>query len=151
MRHRFQLSFIWNHRPFGQSFDMVEGTDGAWAVTTTPLVAGLHYYPLVWMVRRWLGRQSRAVWKRSHPGRSCWQIRNEPRRTGLFCFSAPANRRPRCCCPASVGRNRLSDSAPRLFRSQSWFLELDQENRLERSRFAADELWVAGVISRNAD
>ena len=31
----------------GQTFDMVKGTDGAWTVTTTPLVVGFHYYSLV--------------------------------------------------------------------------------------------------------
>ncbi len=31
----------------GQSFDMAKGTDGAWTVTTTPLVVGFHYYSLV--------------------------------------------------------------------------------------------------------
>jgi enterochelin esterase family protein len=31
----------------GQNFDMVKGTDGAWTVTTTPLVVGFHYYSLV--------------------------------------------------------------------------------------------------------
>jgi enterochelin esterase family protein len=31
----------------GKSFDMVKGPDGAWTVTTTPLVVGFHYYSLV--------------------------------------------------------------------------------------------------------
>jgi len=31
----------------GQTFDMVKGAEGAWTVTTTPLVAGFHYYSLV--------------------------------------------------------------------------------------------------------
>ena len=31
----------------GQNFDMVKGADGAWTVTTTPLVVGFHYYSLV--------------------------------------------------------------------------------------------------------
>ena len=31
----------------GQPFDMVKGPDGAWTVTTTPLVVGFHYYTLV--------------------------------------------------------------------------------------------------------
>jgi len=31
----------------GQAFDMVKGADGAWTVTTTPLVEGFHYYTLV--------------------------------------------------------------------------------------------------------
>ncbi len=31
----------------GQAFDMVKGSDGAWTVTTTPLVVGFHYYSLV--------------------------------------------------------------------------------------------------------
>ena len=31
----------------GQTFDMVKGSDGAWTVTTTPLVVGFHYYSLV--------------------------------------------------------------------------------------------------------
>ena len=31
----------------GQAFDMVKGIDGAWTVTTTPLVVGFHYYSLV--------------------------------------------------------------------------------------------------------
>lgn len=31
----------------GQTFDMVKGADGAWTVTTTPLVVGFHYYSLV--------------------------------------------------------------------------------------------------------
>jgi enterochelin esterase-like enzyme len=31
----------------GQNFDMVKGSDGAWTVTTTPLVVGFHYYSLV--------------------------------------------------------------------------------------------------------
>jgi enterochelin esterase family protein len=30
----------------GKSFDMVKGADGAWTVTTTPLVEGFHYYSL---------------------------------------------------------------------------------------------------------
>ena len=31
----------------GKPFDMVKGPDGAWTVTTTPLVEGFHYYSLV--------------------------------------------------------------------------------------------------------
>ncbi len=31
----------------GKDFDMVKGDDGAWTVTTTPLVEGFHYYSLV--------------------------------------------------------------------------------------------------------
>jgi enterochelin esterase-like enzyme len=31
----------------GKAFDMVKGADGAWTVTTTPLVEGFHYYSLV--------------------------------------------------------------------------------------------------------
>jgi len=31
----------------GQPFEMVKGADGAWTVTTTPLVVGFHYYTLV--------------------------------------------------------------------------------------------------------
>jgi enterochelin esterase-like enzyme len=31
----------------GQTYDMVKGTDGAWTVTTSPLVVGFHYYSLV--------------------------------------------------------------------------------------------------------
>jgi enterochelin esterase family protein len=31
----------------GKTFDMVKGADGAWTVTTTPLVEGFHYYSLV--------------------------------------------------------------------------------------------------------
>lgn len=31
----------------GKPFDMVKGDDGAWTVTTTPLVEGFHYYTLV--------------------------------------------------------------------------------------------------------
>jgi len=31
----------------GKAFDMVKGTDGAWTVTTTPLVVGFHYYSVV--------------------------------------------------------------------------------------------------------
>jgi len=31
----------------GQPFDMTKGSDGAWTVTTTPLVVGFHYYTLV--------------------------------------------------------------------------------------------------------
>jgi enterochelin esterase-like enzyme len=31
----------------GQTFDMVKGAEGAWTVTTTPLVVGFHYYSLV--------------------------------------------------------------------------------------------------------
>jgi enterochelin esterase-like enzyme len=31
----------------GQTYDMVKGADGAWTVTTTPLVVGFHYYSLV--------------------------------------------------------------------------------------------------------
>lgn len=31
----------------GQTFDMAKGSDGAWTVTTTPLVVGFHYYSLV--------------------------------------------------------------------------------------------------------
>jgi len=31
----------------GKAFDMVKGDDGAWAVTTTPLVVGFHYYWLI--------------------------------------------------------------------------------------------------------
>jgi enterochelin esterase-like enzyme len=31
----------------GQTFDMVKGSDGAWTVTTTPLVVGFHYYSLI--------------------------------------------------------------------------------------------------------
>jgi enterochelin esterase family protein len=31
----------------GQTFDMVKGSDGAWTVTTAPLVVGFHYYSLV--------------------------------------------------------------------------------------------------------
>lgn len=31
----------------GQGFDMAKGEDGAWIVTTTPLVVGFHYYTLV--------------------------------------------------------------------------------------------------------
>ena len=31
----------------GKNFDMVKGSDGAWTVTTTPLVEGFHYYSLV--------------------------------------------------------------------------------------------------------
>src|SRR6185312_11157517 len=30
----------------GQGFDMTKGPDGVWTVTTTPLVAGFHYYSL---------------------------------------------------------------------------------------------------------
>jgi len=30
----------------GRGFDMTKGPDGVWAVTTTPLVAGFHYYSL---------------------------------------------------------------------------------------------------------
>jgi enterochelin esterase-like enzyme len=30
----------------GKGFDMVKGADGAWTVTTTPLVVGFHYYSL---------------------------------------------------------------------------------------------------------
>lgn len=30
----------------GKTFDMVKGEDGAWTVTTTPLVVGFHYYTL---------------------------------------------------------------------------------------------------------
>jgi len=30
----------------GQGFDMAKGPDGVWTVTTTPLVAGFHYYSL---------------------------------------------------------------------------------------------------------
>jgi enterochelin esterase-like enzyme len=31
----------------GKGFDMVKGDDGAWTVTTTPLVVGFHYYSVV--------------------------------------------------------------------------------------------------------
>jgi enterochelin esterase family protein len=31
----------------GKAFDMVKGPDGAWTVTTTPLVEGFHYYSIV--------------------------------------------------------------------------------------------------------
>jgi enterochelin esterase-like enzyme len=31
----------------GKDFDLVKGDDGAWTVTTTPLVEGFHYYSLV--------------------------------------------------------------------------------------------------------
>lgn len=31
----------------GKTFDMVKGPDGAWTVTTTPLVVGFHYYSVV--------------------------------------------------------------------------------------------------------
>jgi enterochelin esterase-like enzyme len=31
----------------GKNFDMVKGEDGAWSVTTTPLVVGFHYYTFV--------------------------------------------------------------------------------------------------------
>jgi enterochelin esterase family protein len=31
----------------GKTFDMIKGSDGAWIVTTTPLVEGFHYYSLV--------------------------------------------------------------------------------------------------------
>jgi len=31
----------------GKGFDMVKGEDGAWTVTTTPLVEGFHYYSLL--------------------------------------------------------------------------------------------------------
>jgi enterochelin esterase family protein len=31
----------------GKDFDMLKGEDGAWTVTTTPLVEGFHYYSLV--------------------------------------------------------------------------------------------------------
>ena len=31
----------------GKDFDMTKGADGAWTVTTTPLVEGFHYYSLV--------------------------------------------------------------------------------------------------------
>ena len=31
----------------GKTFDMVKGADGAWTVTTTPLVVGFHYYSLI--------------------------------------------------------------------------------------------------------
>ena len=31
----------------GKDFDMVKGEDGAWTVTTTPLVVGFHYYTLI--------------------------------------------------------------------------------------------------------
>lgn len=31
----------------GKTFDMTKGADGAWTVTTTPLVVGFHYYSLV--------------------------------------------------------------------------------------------------------
>jgi enterochelin esterase-like enzyme len=31
----------------GKGFDMVKGADGEWAVTTTPLVEGFHYYSLL--------------------------------------------------------------------------------------------------------
>lgn len=31
----------------GQPFDMTKGADGAWTVTTTPLVVGFHYYTVV--------------------------------------------------------------------------------------------------------
>ena len=31
----------------GKDFDMAKGDDGAWTVTTTPLVVGFHYYSLV--------------------------------------------------------------------------------------------------------
>jgi enterochelin esterase-like enzyme len=31
----------------GKDFDMLKGDDGAWTVTTTPLVEGFHYYSLV--------------------------------------------------------------------------------------------------------
>jgi enterochelin esterase-like enzyme len=31
----------------GKTFDMVKGEDGAWTVTTTPLVVGFHYYSIV--------------------------------------------------------------------------------------------------------
>lgn len=31
----------------GQTFDMAKGADGAWTVTTTPLVIGFHYYWLI--------------------------------------------------------------------------------------------------------
>jgi enterochelin esterase-like enzyme len=34
-------------RVVGQGFDMVKAPDGAWTVTTTPLVVGFHYYTLV--------------------------------------------------------------------------------------------------------
>ncbi len=34
-------------RVVGQGFDMVKGADGAWTVTTSPLVVGFHYYTLV--------------------------------------------------------------------------------------------------------
>jgi enterochelin esterase family protein len=34
-------------RVAGQGFDMVKGDDGAWTVTSTPLVVGFHYYTLV--------------------------------------------------------------------------------------------------------
>jgi len=34
-------------RIVGQGFDMTKGDDGAWTVTTTPLVVGFHYYTLV--------------------------------------------------------------------------------------------------------
>src|SRR5450755_992 len=30
----------------GRGFDMTKGPDGIWSVTTTPLVAGSHYYSL---------------------------------------------------------------------------------------------------------
>src|SRR6185312_11859739 len=30
----------------GRGFDMAKGPDGIWAVTTTPLVVGFHYYNL---------------------------------------------------------------------------------------------------------
>lgn len=30
----------------GRGFDMTKGPDGIWNVTTTPLVAGFHYYSL---------------------------------------------------------------------------------------------------------
>jgi hypothetical protein len=30
----------------GRGFDMTKGPDGIWAVTTTPLVVGFHYYSL---------------------------------------------------------------------------------------------------------
>jgi hypothetical protein len=31
----------------GQTYDLVKGSDGAWTVTTNPLVVGFHYYSLV--------------------------------------------------------------------------------------------------------
>ena len=31
----------------GKTFDMAKGSDGAWTVTTTPLVEGFHYYSLI--------------------------------------------------------------------------------------------------------